>query len=230
MLMYQFQGLAAMSIPRITRRAIHSTSRIDFITSARNSSALHLSHSSRIPNNVQSTAVFTRTYANSTKRRPQRKQAETAPTQPQEPAPIETTKDMSPHDSVVVVAPNAEAIPKKTIDLNPLELMDLVKQFGKEGKRIGINDENGEQQVLAVIPDDVRTYNWRSAEWTWGVLERLFQDCEQAKIKFKIEDYVNEEGKTKKRVVSDADGQHIGEAKGWWFDGMCIICQSTHRD
>jgi hypothetical protein len=98
--------------------------------------------------------------------------------------------------------------------------MEKVRTVGKQGKSISITDRDGQRQMLAYIPDDVRTYNWRSSAWTWGVLERLFQDCEQAKVTFKFEDYVDEvDGKTKKRVISDEDGMHIGEGEGWFFNG-----------
>ena len=100
-----------------------------------------------------------------------------------------------------------------------MELMELVKKYGAEGKRIAVQ-KDGENQVLAIIPDDVRTYSWRSPEWTWGVMERLFQDCEQAKLKFEKEEYIDElDGKKKSRVKRDGEGQHIGVASGWWFDG-----------
>jgi hypothetical protein len=83
-----------------------------------------------------------------------------------------------------------------------------------------VENKDGETEILAYIPDDVRTYKWRSSEWTWGVTERLFQDCEQAKIKFEKEEYTDEEdGRKKIRVVADAEGKHVGKASGWWFDG-----------
>jgi hypothetical protein len=105
-------------------------------------------------------------------------------------------------------------------ELTPLELMDLAKQLGKESKRVSVQDKDGETHVLAYIPDDVRKYTWKSSEWTWGVTERLFQESEQAKIKFEKEEYVDElDGKKKKRVKSDESGQHVGVAEGWWFDG-----------
>jgi hypothetical protein len=92
--------------------------------------------------------------------------------------------------------------------------------MGREGKRVGVENKDGGTDILAYIPDDVRTYKWRSSEWTWGVTERLFQDCEQAKIQFEKEEYIDEVDKRKKtRVVSDAEGKHIGKASGWWFDG-----------
>jgi hypothetical protein len=52
------------------------------------------------------------------------------------------------------------------------------------------------------------------------VTERLFEDCEQAKITFEMEDYVDEEdGKTKKRVKLDENGMHAGHGEGWWYTG-----------
>lgn len=89
------------------------------------------------------------------------------------------------------------------------------------GGYVRVYHGNNETDVLARIPQDVRTYNWRTPEWTFGVLERLFQDCEQAKVRFVLEDYIDEEdGKTRRRVVTNANGQHVGEGEGWWFDGM----------
>jgi hypothetical protein len=106
-------------------------------------------------------------------------------------------------------------------ELTPMEIMDMVQAQGPRGKKLAITDENGEQHVLAYIPDDVRTHSIWSSDWIWGVTERLLQDCEQAKIQFKKEDYFDEETKkTKQRIVSDEEGQHIGTGKGWWFDGM----------
>jgi len=82
-----------------------------------------------------------------------------------------------------------------------------------------VQDEKGDVQVLVNIPDDVRTYSWRTPEWTWGVLERLFQDCQQAKVTFEKEQYVDEvDGKTKTRVKEDDKGNHAGQGQGWWFD------------
>jgi len=120
----------------------------------------------------------------------------------------------------------AAAISEPSVDIDTitsLELIEKVRTLGKEGKSISVTDRNGERQMLAYIPDDVRTYSWRSSAWTWGVLERLFQDCEQAKVTFKTEDYVDElDGKTKKRVISDEKGMHIGQGEGWFFDGTWI--------
>jgi hypothetical protein len=81
-------------------------------------------------------------------------------------------------------------------------------------------DAKGNPFTLVEIPNDVRTLKWNTADWTWGVVERLFQDCEQAKVSFEMESYVDEEtGKTKKRVKLDNNGMHAGTATGWWFDG-----------
>jgi hypothetical protein len=89
-----------------------------------------------------------------------------------------------------------------------------------KGQRIGIQDKDGETHVLAQIPDDVRTYVWRTPDWSWGVLERLLQDCEQAKVTFELEEYVDEiDGKTRKRVKRDENGLHAGKGSGWWFEG-----------
>lgn len=111
-------------------------------------------------------------------------------------------------------------------ELTPMEIMDMVQAQGPRGKKLAIMDENGEQHVLAYIPDDVRTHSIWSSDWIWGVTERLLQDCEQAKIQFEKEDYFDEETKkTKQRIVSDEEGQHTGSGKGWWFDGMylCLL-------
>jgi hypothetical protein len=94
-------------------------------------------------------------------------------------------------------------------------------ELASQGRGVKVRHGNGEVDVLARIPDDVRTYRWRTSDWSWGVLERLFQDCEQAKVRFVFEDYVDEEdGKVKKRVKADTNGQHVGEGSGWWFDGI----------
>ena len=104
------------------------------------------------------------------------------------------------------------------------KLKDLAEQQAK-GQRVGIENEQGEVEVLVNIPDDVRTYTWRSSEWTWGVLERLFQDCEQAKITFEMEQYVDDtDGKVKTRVKEDENGMHAGVGTGWWFEGMKLQC------
>jgi hypothetical protein len=89
-------------------------------------------------------------------------------------------------------------------------------------------DAKGNPFTLAKIPDDVRTFNWRSADWTWGVMERLFEDCEQAKLSFDYENYVDEEdGKTRKRVILDENGMHAGVGRGWWYEGNT---RSTHLE
>jgi hypothetical protein len=92
------------------------------------------------------------------------------------------------------------------------------------GRGVRVFHGNNEVDLLARIPKDIRTYSWRTPDWSFGVLERLLQDCEQAKITFALEEYVDEEdGKTRKRVVTDASGQHVGEGSGWWFDGRPSI-------
>ena len=98
------------------------------------------------------------------------------------------------------------------------KLRDMERQQ-KEGRVLSLRKENGETIVLANIPDDVRTYTWRSAEWSWGVTERLFQDCEQAKLTFEKEEFIDDkDGKKKVRVKAGEGGLHIGHGKGWWFD------------
>jgi hypothetical protein len=140
----------------------------------------------------------------------------------------DTTPDTTSKTTQIQDAELAEAVKEKvgsegmvdTSDLSPMELMEVVKQYGAKGKRIAVKDKDGEQVVLAIIPDDVRTYTWKTPEWTWGVMERLLQDCEQAKITFEREEYVDEQdGKKRTRVKTDAEGQHVGVASGWWFDG-----------
>jgi hypothetical protein len=99
--------------------------------------------------------------------------------------------------------------------------LDEIYDLLSAGKRVGIKDKQGEVHVLATIPDNIHDYNWQTPQWSWGVLERLFQDCEQAKVKFQMEDYVDEvDGKTKKRVKRDDKGLHAGLGSGWWFEGM----------
>ncbi|KAF2675552.1 hypothetical protein BT63DRAFT_41540 [Microthyrium microscopicum] len=89
------------------------------------------------------------------------------------------------------------------------------------GQRVGVRDEHGEVQVLAPLPDDIHNYKWTTPQWSWGVLERLFQDCERAKVTFQMEEYVDElDGKTKKRVKRDEQGMHDGLGSGWWFDAL----------
>lgn len=109
-------------------------------------------------------------------------------------------------------------------DQSRQEAYDQKLAAAASGKRVGIEDKDGEVHILAQIPDDVRNYTWRSPEWTWGVLERLFQDCEQAKVSFELEEYLDErDEKTKKRVKRDANGLHIGHGTGWWFEGKMML-------
>jgi hypothetical protein len=99
----------------------------------------------------------------------------------------------------------------------------------KEDSNRYFTDEHGERQTRAAIPEDVRTYNWRTPLWAWGSMERLFEDCQQARLRFDMEDYEDENGKMQKRVVQDKNGVHVGVAEGWWFDGESLF-SSPHLE